>query len=455
MTRIRRVFANRAAIIGVGLLLLAVIAWAGVPQKDRNEIWSESGQIVACFYQDGRFVLNGTLTTNVASLSTDPLRKQWVARNDANEVEATIDLDGTTVGNMKIRGALWEFYPMATIPANPVTVYRDGEGTAVAAISSSGTLYLKGSLSQNAAISDVIPPNITVEPTAQTRSLGENVSFNLTASGPAPLAYQWKHEGFPLANDSRISGADSASLTITNLDKKDAGLYQCTVSNAGGSIDSAIVLLSITGGIISSGSNYLAFQAEDYNTISNPDAEIDVQTGYQTIHRENPEQVWTLINDAGAGNRMAMKAPASPHYSATDRLLQESILIYLLQFCGPEGNYRLYLRARTSAPSSPDSVWLSDPTGMSNDILAGSSAVGSSGNYTWTNTGLDYEVSGYLIGAALRFKIGVKNPDVVIDSIVLSQTANLTSAQLDSLFPISYFNLRAAAAGAGNSVIVG
>lgn len=65
------------------------------------------------------------------------------------------------------------------------------------------------------------------------RDFGESVTFNVVAEGDAlPLTYQWHRDGEPLTNDARVSGADTASLTITNLDGPDSGGYSVTVTDA-------------------------------------------------------------------------------------------------------------------------------------------------------------------------------------------------------------------------------
>ncbi|KAB2645128.1 MAG: immunoglobulin domain-containing protein, partial [Verrucomicrobia bacterium] len=49
-------------------------------------------------------------------------------------------------------------------------------------------------------------PSFTTQPTSQTVTAGANVNFNVTASGTAPLSYQWR------LNGANISGATSATL---------------------------------------------------------------------------------------------------------------------------------------------------------------------------------------------------------------------------------------------------
>jgi hypothetical protein len=83
-------------------------------------------------------------------------------------------------------------------------------------------------------------PTITVPPQSQTRNLGSNVTFSVTATGDSPLRYQWKHFS------TNVPGATGVSLTIHNLTVHHAGPYQVVVSNSFGAVTSAVAMLTIT-----------------------------------------------------------------------------------------------------------------------------------------------------------------------------------------------------------------
>ena len=75
------------------------------------------------------------------------------------------------------------------------------------------------------------PPVITVQPTPRstTASMGANLTIRVTATGLGPLSYQW------LKNSATLTGATQASLTLTNLTRRNSGTFAVRVSNAGGS----------------------------------------------------------------------------------------------------------------------------------------------------------------------------------------------------------------------------
>ncbi len=83
------------------------------------------------------------------------------------------------------------------------------------------------------------PPTITGQPLSATKIVGESVTFSVTASGTAPLSYQWRKDG------TSISGATSSSYTISSVVLSDAGSYDVIVSNAFGSATSNSAALTV------------------------------------------------------------------------------------------------------------------------------------------------------------------------------------------------------------------
>ena len=83
------------------------------------------------------------------------------------------------------------------------------------------------------------PPQITAQPQNQIAPLGSSVTFNVTATGTAPLAYQWKK------NTSPISGATDAAYTIQSVQNSDVAGYTVTVTNAQASVTSDPATLTI------------------------------------------------------------------------------------------------------------------------------------------------------------------------------------------------------------------
>ena len=83
-------------------------------------------------------------------------------------------------------------------------------------------------------------PIITGQPKNITVTQGDNAVFSVTATGTAPLSYQWRKNGV------NISGATAPSYTMSNTTTANAGTYSVVVSNALGSVTSNNATLIIT-----------------------------------------------------------------------------------------------------------------------------------------------------------------------------------------------------------------
>jgi RecA/RadA recombinase len=85
------------------------------------------------------------------------------------------------------------------------------------------------------------PPVITVQPANQTIRAGGTATFSVTATGAAPLSYQWS------VNGASISNATSSTLVLTNVQLSQSGnVYWVTVSDGGGSTVSSNAMLTVT-----------------------------------------------------------------------------------------------------------------------------------------------------------------------------------------------------------------
>jgi Immunoglobulin domain len=89
---------------------------------------------------------------------------------------------------------------------------------------------------------------MTTQPVSQAVPVGRSVTFSVTASGTAPLGYQWQRNG------TNISGATSASYTLPSVTLADSGAaFRCIVSNAYGSAASNTAILTVTSNRVPTG----------------------------------------------------------------------------------------------------------------------------------------------------------------------------------------------------------
>jgi hypothetical protein len=82
-------------------------------------------------------------------------------------------------------------------------------------------------------------PAITTQPANTTVTELQPASFSVTATGTAPLSYQWRRNGTPIA------GATSATLTMSSALAADHGArYSAVVTNSAGSVTSTDAVLT-------------------------------------------------------------------------------------------------------------------------------------------------------------------------------------------------------------------
>ncbi len=94
------------------------------------------------------------------------------------------------------------------------------------------------------------PPQFTAQPSSRNVVAGANATFTVAASGTAPLTYQWRRNGVKLTDGGKISGATTATLTVSGVQAADTGKYTVAVDNAAGGVVSSAAVLSVYDGTI-------------------------------------------------------------------------------------------------------------------------------------------------------------------------------------------------------------
>ena len=92
--------------------------------------------------------------------------------------------------------------------------------------------------STNAVLTVLVPAGITSDPQSVTTNQGVSVSFNVTATGTAPLGYRWEING-------QGTAVTTPSYNLSNVQTTDAGSYRCIVTNAAGSATSGVATLTV------------------------------------------------------------------------------------------------------------------------------------------------------------------------------------------------------------------
>ena len=86
------------------------------------------------------------------------------------------------------------------------------------------------------------PPVITNPPASQTIFIGDAATFQVGATGTAPLSYQW------LRNGTVLSGATSNSLVFATAAADDHGQFTVQITNTAGAVTSAPAVLTLDFG---------------------------------------------------------------------------------------------------------------------------------------------------------------------------------------------------------------
>ena len=107
-------------------------------------------------------------------------------------------------------------------------------------------------------------PTITVQPSDQIVSAGQSATFTVTATGMAPLSYQWQKSASPIA------GATAPSYSTPATAVGDSGSsFAVVVTNAGGSSTSRGAALTVVNGAVPAGTDVLTYKNDVSRTGQN------------------------------------------------------------------------------------------------------------------------------------------------------------------------------------------
>lgn len=129
------------------------------------------------------------------------------------------------------------FYGFVDLPPGNYTVLASFPG--YASTSSDVTVSLGTVATRDLQLVLQGPPAIVAQPESRTNYIGTSVAFTVSATGTAPLAYQWRKDRADLTN------ATNASHSISVIAPGDAGDYDVVITNNFGAITSAVVTLTV------------------------------------------------------------------------------------------------------------------------------------------------------------------------------------------------------------------
>jgi hypothetical protein len=117
-------------------------------------------------------------------------------------------------------------------------------------------------------------PTILVQPSDKTVTQNTGTFFAAGPSGTPPLFYQWQFKGTNLTNSARITGVQTATVSISGAQTNDAGGYRLIITNAYGSVTSIVAQLTIASNL-SLNASLIAYEGFDYGS----GADLSAQAG--------------------------------------------------------------------------------------------------------------------------------------------------------------------------------
>ncbi len=152
------------------------------------------------------------------------------------------------------------------------------------------------------------PPVITSQPTGVLAALGESATFNVIAKqvSALPHSYQWQRNGIA------VSGATSASLSLSNIQAKDLGTYTVAITNDAGSVVSAAASLTLATGDL--------YTQAQYEAALHMGFDLGLQTGNSDVMEDpNSFGLYTLsqVQAIHVGSPLLTKDPATGKFKLT------------------------------------------------------------------------------------------------------------------------------------------
>jgi hypothetical protein len=218
----------------------------------------------------------GTITSASAALGVNPITvitSQPVSATQCVGTQATFTVTATGSGILSFQ---WKKNGVNIVGANSSSLILNNISATDAADYTVDVVGACGTLASAAAVLVVNPTtSITSQPTPAIHCVGSQAVFSVNAAGTGILNYQWKKNGV------NIAGANSSTLTISNLTTADAGDYTVEVlgscgvltSNAASLVVNALTAISqqpvgaincagtgLTLNVLASGTGTLSYQ---------------------------------------------------------------------------------------------------------------------------------------------------------------------------------------------------
>jgi hypothetical protein len=210
------------------------------------------------------------------------------------------------------------------------------------------------------------PPSITAQPQSQSANPGNNVLFNVSASGSPTLFYQWRFFS------TNLPGATASGLVLNNVTTNQSGPYSVVVTNAYGAITSTVATLSVNPTFQAGGLSQiwsLAPGSRSYLTTNSLPFERGMAYNSITRHlllvSRNGPHVYVLDADTGADvNELSVSSVSGGTYPLLMVGVADEGAVYAgnLTTAGATTSFKLYRWANDNAITIPTVAFNGDPS---------------------------------------------------------------------------------------------
>jgi len=151
----------------------------------------------------------------------------------------------------------------APVVIGTALAFRTGQ-TGLSSLNNLASMTSPGSQNICNVTISAVPPSITTQPLSQAVTPGETATFSVTASGTAPMTYQWQKNG------TAITGATSTSYQTPAATLSDNGSqFAVVITNAAGPVTSSSGTLSVAAGTLLLGASSTQLSFGSVNVSSN------------------------------------------------------------------------------------------------------------------------------------------------------------------------------------------
>jgi hypothetical protein len=191
-----------------------------------------SNEIIAIYNAGSRGKCPPTTPTTPPAITTQPTNQ-------------TVAVGGAAIFSVTATGTLplsyqWSFNTTNLVGATNTTLtLTNVQLTQLGSYAVLVTNLIGSVLSSNAVLTVLVSPVITAQPANQMVLQSSNATFTVTATGMAPLSYQWYFNG------TNLSGATGATLTLSDVQTANTGTYYVMVANVAGSVTSSNATLTV------------------------------------------------------------------------------------------------------------------------------------------------------------------------------------------------------------------